>query len=472
MYGLIIAGGSGTRLWPFSRGNHPKQLLTLLGGTQSLMQDTFARLAGSVPPGQIYTVTGLPYRHQVLGQLRALAPDLPDDNVLCEPYGRDSAPAVLLGALRIAQRDPDAVVATVWSDQVIRNVSAFRDALQRAEGLVAKGGLLAIGVTPTRPETGLGYIKFGAELGQGVYRVERFEEKPDLQHAQRYVASGNYAWNAGIFVFHAATLIGEYERLAPLMMRRFHEFQVPLQASNWSDEALLNQVYSKLQRESIDYLILERTDKLSVMPCDLDWSDLGAWDIVYQESPKNAEGNVVAGNVVTLETRNSLVRAGERLVTLVGMENVVVVDTEDALLICDMARVQDVKLLVDILKVQGKPEVQEARWSVRPWGRFHVLAEAKGYKLKLIEVSPGGKLSLQLHHHRAEHWVVIEGEIQVVLDESLRTLGVNDYIHIPVRAKHRIANAGTSSASLIELQVGHYLGEDDITRFEDIYGRS
>ena len=472
MYGLIIAGGSGTRLWPFSRGNHPKQLLSLFGGAQSLLQDTFARLAASVPADQIYTVTGLPYREQVLAQLRALAPDLPEDNVLCEPYGRDSAPAVLLGILRIVLRDPVAVVAIVWSDQVIRNVDAFRDALQRAEGLVAHGGLLAIGVTPTRPETSLGYIKFGPELSRGVFRVERFEEKPDLARALRYVASGNYAWNAGIFVFHAATLIAEYERFAPQMVRHFRESQAQLQASNFADAALLEQVYSKLQKESIDYLLLEKTDKLSVMPCDLDWSDLGAWDIVYQESPKNAEGNVVAGNVVTLETRNSLVRAGKRLVTLVGMENVVVVDTEDALLICDMSRVQDVKALVDMLKVQGKPEAVESRWSVRPWGRFHVLAEAEGYKLKLIDVAPGGKLSLQMHHQRAEHWVVIAGEIQVVLDENQRTLGVNDYIHIPVRARHRIANPGTSPASLIELQVGQYLGEDDIVRFEDIYGRA
>jgi len=472
MYGLIIAGGSGTRLWPLSRSQHPKQLLPLLGGKTSLLQDAFGRLTRSIEPGNILTVTSHRYAAQVLTQLREAAPELPEANILCEPNGRDSAPAVLWGALRIAHLDPDATMAVVWSDQVIREEQAFDRAIQQGEALVRQGGMLVIGVTPTRPETGLGYIKAGHAQADGVFDVERFVEKPDLPTAERFLAEGGYTWNAGIFVFHVRTLLEEFERLAPDMIRTFRLRGNEVAGNDWTDEELMAHIYTYVRKGSIDHLVLEKTDRLWVLPCSLGWSDLGAWNVLYQESPKNADGNVLEGNVVTLDSRNNLIRGTQRLVTTIGVEDLIVVDTEDALLICRRDRDQDVKLLVDLLRQRAKHEIDQAPLTIRPWGSFRVLAEAEGHKLKLIEVKPGHKLSLQLHHHRSEYWVVTEGEVIVTLDEERQQLGRGDYIHIPKGAKHRIENANAHMAKLVELQLGDYLGEDDIVRFDDVYGRA
>lgn len=472
MYGLIIAGGSGTRLWPLSRSNHPKQLIPLLNSTSSLLQDTFTRLSRTVDPERIFTVTGSPYSRLVLEQLQILAPQLLPANILAEPTGRDSAPAVLWGALRISHLNPDAVLVVVWSDQLIREESEFDRVISHAGDVVRDGGLLAVGVTPTRPETGLGYIKWGAAHSEGVYQVDRFVEKPDAATAERYLSEGGYAWNAGIFVFNVATLLAEFERLAPEMMRTFQLHGNRMDQNDWTDPDLMERIYTYVEKDSIDYLLLERTDQLMVLPCTLGWSDLGTWNVLYQESPKNEDGNVVSGNVVTLDSRNSLVHANQRLVTTIGIEDMIVVDTEDALLICSRERDQDVKLLVDILRQKARPEVDESRITLRPWGSFHVIFGGPGFQLKLLEVHPGHKLSLQMHKRRAEHWVVTEGEIIVTLNEDQVTLGYNDYIHIPLGAKHRIENRGPVTARLVELQLGDYLGEDDIIRLDDDYGRT
>lgn len=482
MYGLIIAGGSGTRLWPLSRSQHPKQLISLLGGGTSLLQDAFARLSRTIPPANILTVTSRAYAGQVLGQLRALAPELPESNILCEPSGRDSAPAVLWGALRIAHLEPGASMTVVWSDQVIREEQVFDEAITQGMGLVRDGGMLVIGVTPTRPETGLGYIKAGPPRTDGVFDVERFVEKPDLPTAERFLAEGGYSWNAGIFVFHVQTLLEEFERLAPDMIRTFRLSGnevggtagrgTAVADNDWLDEALMERIYTYVRKGSIDHLVLEKTDRLWVLPCSLGWSDLGAWNVLYQESPKNADGNVLQGNVVTLDSRNNLIRGTKRLVTTIGVEDLIVVDTEDALLICRRDRDQDVKLLVDMLRQRAMREIDEAPLTIRPWGTYRVLAEAEGHKLKLIEVKPGHKLSLQLHHHRSEYWVVTEGEIMVTVDQERQRLCRGDYIHIPQGAKHRIENLIDVTAKLVELQLGDYLGEDDIVRFDDVYGRA
>lgn len=472
MYGLIIAGGSGTRLWPLSRSQRPKQLLPLLGGTTSLLQDTFARLARSIEPARILTVTSRAYGPQVLEQLRELAPELPAANILCEPSGRDSAPAVLWGALRIAQLDPQASMAVVWSDQLIREEQAFDQAVAQGRRVVRDGGMLVIGVMPTRPETGLGYIKAGPQRADAVYDVERFVEKPDLPTAERFLAEGGYSWNAGIFVFYVQTLLEEFERLAPDMIRTFRLRGNEVSGNDWTDEALMERIYTYVRKGSIDHLVLEKTDRLWVLPSTLGWSDLGAWNVLYQESPKNADGNVLEGNVVTLDSRNNLIRGTQRLLTTIGVEDLIVVDTEDALLICRRDRDQDVKLLVDMLRQRARHEIDDAPLTIRPWGSFRVLAEGDGHKLKLIEVNPGHKLSLQMHHHRAEYWVVTEGEIIVTLDEQREHLGRGDYIHIPRGARHRIENAFAQTAKLVELQLGDYLGEDDIVRFDDAYGRA
>ena len=471
-FGLIVAGGVGTRLWPISRGNMPKQLLPLSGSNRSLLQDAFARLARSVSAEQIITVTSKAYEQPLLAQIQELACDYPGINVLAEPIGRDSGPAVLWGALRIHHLHPEAVVAIIWADQMIRNEAAFDEALGQAYGAVANGGMVAIGVPANRPTTTLGYIKYGREVGEGIYEADRFIEKPDRVTAEHLVSEGTYLWNPGIFVFKVSTLLQEYERLAPTVMGHFRDQGSTSSNHDWRDPDMIAAIYAKLPRESIDYLLLEKTDRLQLIPCDLDWSDLGTWDELYFQKDKDENGNVLSGNAVTLHTRNTYIRGGRRLIATVGVEDLVVVDTDDALLICDMKCVQDVKHLVEHLKERNLPEAEAFEEHVRPWGSYTVLSEGPGYKVKVLQIHPRQKLSLQMHNHRAEHWVVVQGRVLLTRDEEVVQCTANDYFYVPQGAKHRIENNGDGEARIIEVQQGTYLGEDDIVRFEDVYGRA
>ena len=473
LYALLIAGGAGTRLWPLSRGSTPKQLLALSGGQHSLMQHAFRRLARAVVPEHIHTVTSQAYDRAVLAQLRAIEPDYAPENVLAEPMGRDSAAAVLWGALRIDHLAPDAVAAVVWSDQKIGKEAAFDAALAQAYQAVRDGGLAAIGVRATTPSTKLGCIKLGTESSAGVYHADQFIEKPDYDTAQRFVAEGCYLWNPGVFVFKVQTLLEEFARHAPTMLDVFRKHARSQASCDWLDVDLITEIYAELPRISIDHLLLEKTDRLSLLAADLDWSDLGTWDELYLQAEKDADGNAKTGNVVTVDTQNTYIHGSKRLIAALGVEDLIIVDTEDALLICDLARVQDVKHLVAQLKERGFGEVVEGFGeNVRPWGSYAVLAEGTGYKVKCLEILPHQKLSLQLHEQRAEHWVVVEGQARLTRGEQTRDYQPSEYLYIPKDTKHRIENATDEVVRIIEVQRGDYLGEDDIVRFEDVYGRA
>jgi len=471
-YGLVIAGGAGTRLWPVSRALRPKQLQALGNSDQSLLQETFGRLSRNLPAENIRVVTSQAYADQVHAQLVALAPDYLIANVLAEPIGRDSAAAVLWGALRIHAEAPDAVMAVVWSDQRIRREQAFDEALQLGYGAVQDGGMVAIGVRPSRPATNLGYIRYGRAVQDGVFEVERFVEKPNLPAAKRLIGEGACVWNAGIFVFKVRTLLEEFERHAPSMVGYFREHEDGPATGNWSDPELMQAIYNRLPKESFDYLILEKTDHLRIIPADLEWSDLGTWDEIYYQHDKDENGNAVNGNAVTLDTRNTFIRGGKRLIATVGVEDLVVVDTDDALLIVSMSHVQDIKRLVEILGGRERSLVEGFEQTARPWGSYAVLAEGEGFKVKVLDVNPHQKLSLQMHHQRDEHWVVVLGQAVLTCENQVRNCGPNEHFYIPKGSRHRIENQSDSPVRIVEVQHGAYLGEDDIVRFQDAYGRA
>ena len=474
LHGLLIAGGAGTRLWPLSRGDRPKQLLPLAGGERSLLQLAFGRLARSMPAEQIRVVTSRVYEAAVHGQLDAVARGYPRGRVLAEPALRDSGPAVLWGALAIAAEDPQALVAVVWADQLVRHEAAFDQALRQAAEAAQAGALVAVGVPADRPLTNLGYIQQGAAQGAGRFRAARFVEKPPLEQAQQMVADGGYLWNPGVFVFPVATLLAEFGRHAPDLLAGFQAHApAPAEgAQGWLDPVRVAKVYEGLRRESLDYAVLEKTDRLELVPAQLGWSDLGTWDELYAQAAKDPHGNAITGPVATVDTHNSLIHAGRRLVATVGVESLVIIDTEDALLVCDMARVQDVKRLVNLLREQGRPQAERYEQTERPWGTYTVLYEAPGCKVKSVEVRPGQRLSLQLHKHRAEHWVVVSGRGRLTCGETVAEYGPGGYLHIPQGVRHRIENATEETLSIIEVQQGAYTGEDDIVRFEDVYGRT
>ncbi len=472
VYGMILAGGSGTRLWPISRENNPKQLLSLSGGKDSLLQEAFARVAGLVAPERIITVTGHAHEELILGQLRQQAPDYPPENVLAEPVGRDSAAAVFWGALRIHALDPEAVVVLVWSDQLIRDESAFAAALHTGHQAVREGGLAVVGVPADRPMTNLGYIRMGREVSPGVFTAERFVEKPDGPTAAMMVAEGSYLWNPGVFVMKVNTLLDEFRRLAPELTAPFETLGAELPRNDWRDPALMERIYDRIPRQSIDYLVLEKTDKRLLIPAHMGWSDLGTWDELYHQAPRDDRGNAFSGNVTAMNTHNTMVRGSRRLVAVVGVRDLIVVDTDDALLVCDLNSVQDIKTLVNQLKERGAAEVTVSAETIRPWGAYAVLAEGPGYKLKVLQVEPGRKLSLQSHARRAEHWVVVAGRVHLTRDGDVAECSAGDYFHIPIGARHRIDNRGAEPVCIVEVQQGDYLEEDDIVRYEDDFGRA
>ncbi|MSQ48307.1 MAG: mannose-1-phosphate guanylyltransferase/mannose-6-phosphate isomerase [Deltaproteobacteria bacterium] len=474
LHAVILAGGGGTRLWPLSRAQFPKQFLSLFGD-QTLLQQTVSRLETIVAPQCVWIVTGQEQRFLVEAQLAAL-PGMSTGaaHVLTEPCGRNTAAAIGLAAIHLHRGDPEAVMIVLPADHWIERRSAFVALLQEAAILAERDYLVTLGIVPDRPETGYAYIKRGPALAQQpgrttAYQVERFVEKPSLPVAQEYVANG-YDWNAGIFLWRAATILQAIATDMPALHASLMEIAQSLDKKNVDDT--LTTIYQHLESVSIDYGVLEKAARLVVVPADIGWSDLGEWTTIHRLSPHDERGNTLTGNIVSLENDNSFVYSSRRPVAAIGLKNMVVVDTEDALLVCAQDRVQEVKTAVQRLQTQGAEVVTTPHTVQRPWGTYTVLEEGTHFKVKRIVVAPGASLSLQMHHQRSEHWVVVRGVAQVVNGEQELVLQANQSTYIPQETKHRLANPGTEPLEIIEVQTGPYLGEDDIVRFADIYGRT
>jgi mannose-1-phosphate guanylyltransferase / mannose-6-phosphate isomerase len=469
IYPVILSGGSGSRLWPLSRKLLPKQLLTLVGhGT--LLQQTISRVsdaAGFAPP---VVIANEEHRFIIAEQMRAdgIAPKA----LLLEPVGRNTAPAVAVAALRLLQDEPDALMVVTPSDHVIADPTAFQAAVDRAAPAARAGFLVTFGIVPERAETGYGYIAPGDTLAEcdDVHAVARFIEKPDAKSAERYVGAG-YLWNSGIFMFAAATYIDELQRLRPDMVTSCREALAA--AKTDADFVRLDKAaFAACPADSIDYAVMEHTTRGAVVRVSMGWSDLGAWNALWEISDKNTDGNVIRGDVVAEQVRNCYLRSEAGLVAAVGVEDMVIVATDDAVMVAPLARAQDVKILVERLTREGRPEVEVASTVHRPWGSYTSLHQGDRVQVKHIVVKPGERLSLQMHHHRAEHWVVAQGTAKVVCGEKQLMLSENESVYIPLGSAHRLENPGKIPLHVIEVQSGSYLGEDDIVRFDDHYGRS
>jgi mannose-1-phosphate guanylyltransferase/mannose-6-phosphate isomerase len=461
-YVIILCGGSGTRLWPLSRTLRPKQLLAL-NGEKTLLQQTAERLLSHVDATNLFTVTHEDHKFEVKGQLAEIAPDaIP--NVLAEPIARNTLPAIAWATYQIFKRNPDAIIGVFASDHAIDNEAAFLQAWQAAEAVAQNDYLVLLGIKPHEPATGYGYIKPSAKaLKNGempVYVVDKFVEKPDLEKAKLFVQDG-YLWNSGMFVFKASAFM--------CMLKQFqHEvFQqiVDMTTENFAE------TYTNFPNLSMDYGLAEKVDKVAVVPVDMAWSDLGSWDSIYQRHEKDFDNNVMHGEVFAQDTTNSLLWSQTSLLATAGLDNIVVIQTADATLICDRSRTEEIKTLVARVKAY-KPELTEIHQTVyRPWGSYTVLEVGANFKIKRIVVNPGAKLSMQMHKHRSEHWVVVSGIATISNNDMEFTLQENQSTYISKTHRHRLANEGVEPLAIIEVQCGDYVGEDDIVRFEDTYGR-
>jgi len=479
LHAVILAGGGGTRLWPLSRTTYPKQFLPLLG-EHTLLQQTVLRLTETVPPQRLWIVTGKEQAPLVQAQLSAL-PGLSEEgtaHVLTEPVGRNTAAAIGLAAVHLRRLDPKAVMVVLPADHWIERQSTFVALLQNAVGLAEQDLLVTFGIVPHRAETGYGYIRRGEPLAASpghrvpesvCYHVERFVEKPDLPTAQHYLANGGYYWNAGIFLWRASTILAEIAAYLPALHAGLREIAHNLDSSRSADT--LAAVYARLEPVSIDSGVLEKSRRLVIVPADIGWSDLGEWATIHRLSPQDERGNTLSTTVLDLGSENSFVYSSRRPTATIGLKNLVVVDAEDALLICAHDRVQEVRTVVQQLQTREAGVVHSPRTVQRPWGTYTVLEEGAQFKVKRLVVRPGAALSLQLHHHRSEHWVVVCGVALAINGEQELRLEVDQGTYIPRDTKHRLANPGAEPLELIEVQTGSYLGEDDIVRFADVYGR-
>ncbi len=463
---LIMCGGAGTRLWPLSREARPKQFIGLLGEI-STFQDTMLRVADPRRFSRPVVITGAAHRFMVLEQLAEI--DLEAD-ILLEPARRDSGPAIAAGAAFACSRDPQAVVLALAADHVVRDRDAFLQACDQALAVAKEGHIVTFGVTPHQPSTSYGYIRAGAAIAGRVRRVERFVEKPDEATAARYVDDG-YLWNSGNFMFRADALLDEYRRVDAESVAAAAR-AVELAQRDLAFLALDAEAFESTTTISIDYAVMEKTSRAAVIPVDCGWSDVGSWRAVWDLSPKDDDGNVMRGVAVFENTRNSIAVADSAMIALEGVEDLVVVATEDAVLVSKRNDSGGLKRLVARLK-SSLPKVTDDHLKVwRPWGSYHSLDTGERHQVKRIVVKPGGRLSLQKHHHRSEHWIVVRGIAQVTINDTERLVHENESVYIPMGAVHRLENPGKIPLELIEVQTGSYLGEDDIIRLDDDYRRS
>jgi mannose-1-phosphate guanylyltransferase/mannose-6-phosphate isomerase len=478
IYSVILSGGSGTRLWPLSREQYPKQLLPLLG-EETLLQETARRLDGVGGTGQspAIVVCNEDYRFLTAEQFRRI--EQPASALILEPVGRNTAPALTLAALLASRDDSDSVLVVSPADHLVRNREVFRACIAEGIAQAEKGAIVTFGIVPDRPETGYGYIKSGAAVGTGTARkLAAFVEKPDAERAATYVASGDYLWNSGLFVVRASVWLKAMGRFRPDILTSCEE-AIGVTAANSEGFLHLDKAaFSACPSDSIDYAVMERIagDAVPeipalVIPMDADWSDVGAWDALWQVADKDPDGNAVRGNALLHDTHNTLVMADARLVACVGVDDMVVIETADAVMVAPRSRTQEVKQIVARLKLERRSEADVHRKVFRPWGSFDSIDRGDRFQVKRIIVNPGAAISLQMHHHRAEHWIVVRGTARVTRGEEVCLVAENQSTYIPIGVTHRLENPGKVPLEIIEVQSGSYLGEDDIVRFEDTYGR-